>query len=274
MKRFLSLLFVVAVAAALALSAHADLDPNENLALGKTPLVVNNQDGYPAEYALDADSESCWRAVENPSPKLNEEDGTFAEEIYFGVDFGMEMTFDKITIEFSVDRPAGDETGYKIQVSEDGKKWTDAKDAKYDFAEFTAAWQEVADHTVDTITFKKPVTTQYVRALFLKPCINLKSIQTVYEFNVYDTTGKANPAYEEAKAAPTPAPTETPAPSEPTSSETSVVPPTVAPQTSSIVSAAEPENADHGSLPLILGIVAAVLVVGVAAAVVIVKKKK
>lgn len=281
MKKALAMLCSLSLVLAMGTTAFA-ADADTNLALGMTGIssgdLPQGDDGSSraASNALDGSTSTMWTAAQD-TVTLNDSDKTFQNEVYLGVDFGMEVTFDQIEITFSVDRPAGDESGYKIQVSDDGETWTDAENANYQFAEFTAEWQKVADNTVDTITFSEPVTAQYVRVLLLKPCIDLKANQTIREFAVYDTTGEANPDFEGPVSSTASEPeTSSEAASEEETSSTSATSSrtTTTSSRATAVTSSQAADSDGGNivLPIVIGVIVAAVVVVVI--VVIVKKNK
>ena len=276
MKKAASFLAALVFTAAMAQPAFAELDPETNLALGMTPIFVNERVGGEGVKAVDGNSSTSWSIIQvGDLSTVLDENGEFIDDIYFGVDFGMDVTFDKITIEFSVDRPSGDENGYSIQVSDDGETWSDAENAEYTYAEFTPVYEKVEDHTVDTVIFSEPVTSRYVRILIKRPCTNLKANQTIYEFSVFDTTGTANPEFEEMLENMSSQESEIPSveSTQGTSSGSGSVTTPSVPGTSDTSSAGDAGEADAGWVVPVI-IVAAVVVVAVVVVVIVSAGKK
>lgn len=185
MKKWIAMLCALSLAAAL--SAPAVLaEGEENLALGATALVPSEKDGHAAAQGVDGDDTTSW--IINGTAAL--QDHKFVDEVYFGVDFGAPKQFNKLEITFEADRPAASADGYRIEVSEDGKTWTEAKGANFTYAVFVNEFEEIGS-TTDTITFAEPLQSQYVRVRFLKPTIDEKVSPGVLEFRVFNVAGGA-----------------------------------------------------------------------------------
>ena len=163
---------------------------DDNLALKKTGIAYTDQSnpnctaGGKIEHGLDGDTTTRWASPDDESTKVA--DGKFSGEVYFGVNFGAETSFDKIVIDWETARakPAAD--GYVIQTSNDGTKWATVEDAKFDYG--MKPEDENKDHSIDTITFDA-VKAQYVRVLMYAPKAADKATPSIYEFEVYNTTG-------------------------------------------------------------------------------------
>ncbi|MEV4754772.1 discoidin domain-containing protein [Micromonospora sp. NPDC049559] len=93
------------------LSVRQAAQPSTDLALGKTATALTAEDGNPASNAVDGNPRTRWASAAQ-------------DEQWIQVDLGDAVTFDQVEIAWEV---AFART-FTVQVSHDGRTWTDVKD--------------------------------------------------------------------------------------------------------------------------------------------------
>lgn len=148
-----------------------DLSLNLGLSDGARYFASSSDDFYTAEKAFDGyiGFDSRWAIANNAEG-----------EQYLGVDFGKEVTFNRIVLNFQY---MGDWDGidgeFELQISKDGNNWKTLTPLR----EFTAEESQF-EYGLSAITenFALPITAKAVRAYFPSS----RQWLSIYEFEIYN----------------------------------------------------------------------------------------
>ncbi|MFC6230011.1 discoidin domain-containing protein [Paenibacillus allorhizosphaerae] len=145
--------------------AEEQSNSSSNLAQGKTVTASSTWSAsYSADKAVDGDEGTRWSAAS----------GTSGNQ-WLTVDLGQPQAFNKVTIREYQSRI----TGYKIQYSNDGVSWNDAK---------TGTKSSGTTNTVTNVELDGTFTARYVRLLMAEA----SNTPTIFEFEIYNGSAVPN----------------------------------------------------------------------------------